>query len=94
MNKWCSPDDEGRRIQKLDKLTIQWCMRGETPLEPPSAEFLPVCLYECPENFSTVEYFDVSIYLRFFTQWLHEISLTNVSVNPHYYENYFIVYIL
>ncbi|XP_013147643.1 PREDICTED: biotin--protein ligase [Papilio polytes] len=58
VNKWCSPDDEGRRIQKLDKLTIQWCMRGETPLEPPSAEFLPVCLYECPENFSTVEYFD------------------------------------
>ncbi|KPJ10734.1 Biotin--protein ligase [Papilio machaon] len=59
VNKWCSPDDEGRRIQKLDKLTIQWCMRGEMPLEQPSAEFLPVCLYECPENFSTVEYFDV-----------------------------------
>ncbi|XP_045538116.1 biotin--protein ligase isoform X2 [Papilio machaon] len=58
VNKWCSPDDEGRRIQKLDKLTIQWCMRGEKPLESPSAEFLPVCLYECPENFSTVEYFD------------------------------------
>ncbi|KPJ03516.1 Biotin--protein ligase [Papilio xuthus] len=58
VDKWCSPDDEGRRIHKLDKLTIQWCMRGEMPLESPSAEFLPVCLYECPENFSTVEYFD------------------------------------
>ncbi|CAK1593943.1 unnamed protein product [Parnassius mnemosyne] len=55
---WCPPAEEGTRVQKLDKLTIQWCMRGEEPIEPPSATFLPVCLYECPENFSTVEYFD------------------------------------
>ncbi|CAG4966213.1 unnamed protein product [Parnassius apollo] len=55
---WCPPVEEGKRVKKLDKLTIQWCMRGEEPIEPPSATFLPVCLYECPENFSTVEYFD------------------------------------
>ncbi|XP_068619675.1 biotin--protein ligase [Battus philenor] len=58
VDRLCPPVDGGRRVHKLDKLTIQWCMRGETPIELPSAGFLPVCLYECPENFSTVEYFD------------------------------------
>ncbi|XP_045454587.1 biotin--protein ligase [Melitaea cinxia] len=57
VDSWC-PAVEGRRVQKFDDFTIQWCMRDETPLQPPSENFLPVYLYECPENFSTVEYFD------------------------------------
>ncbi|XP_050355144.1 biotin--protein ligase isoform X2 [Nymphalis io] len=57
VESWC-PVVDGKRIQKLDDLTIQWCMRDETPIQPPSETFLPVYLYECPENFSTVEYFD------------------------------------
>ncbi|XP_045504178.1 biotin--protein ligase isoform X1 [Colias croceus] len=54
---WC-PSEEGKRVQKIGDLTLQWCMRGEEPVEQPSENFLPVYLYECPENFSTVEYFD------------------------------------
>ncbi|CAB3238450.1 unnamed protein product [Arctia plantaginis] len=49
---------DGARIQKCDNVMIQWCLRGETPREPPSETFLPVYVYECPEHFSTVEYFD------------------------------------
>ncbi|CAH2095374.1 unnamed protein product [Euphydryas editha] len=57
VDSWC-PAVDGKRVQKLDDLTIQWCMRDESPLQPPSETFLPVYLYECPEHFSTVEYFD------------------------------------
>ncbi|CAH0731845.1 unnamed protein product, partial [Brenthis ino] len=57
VESWC-PVVEGKRLQKLGDVTIQWCMRDETPIEPPSETFLPVYLYECPEHFSTVEYFD------------------------------------
>lgn len=61
MERWCSPTEDGARVQNLGDITIQWCLRGETPSQPPSHNFLPVYVYECPENFSTVEYFDVSI---------------------------------
>lgn len=50
--------DASCRIQKLGDLTVQWCLRGETPRESPSANFLPIFVHECPEHFSTVEYFD------------------------------------
>lgn len=49
---------DGSRLQKCAGVTLQWCLRGEIPLHPPSESFLPVFVYECPENFSTVEYFD------------------------------------
>ncbi|XP_059051678.1 biotin--protein ligase [Achroia grisella] len=58
VEQWCTPTSEGKRLQKLGDLTIQWCLRGETPVEAPSENFLPVYVYECPEHFSTVEYFD------------------------------------
>ncbi|KAM3961203.1 LOW QUALITY PROTEIN: holocarboxylase synthetase-like protein [Aphomia sociella] len=58
VEKWCTPTPDGKRVQKLGDMTIQWCLRGETPLEPPSENFLPVYVYECPEHFSTVEYYD------------------------------------
>ncbi|XP_050672410.1 biotin--protein ligase isoform X2 [Leptidea sinapis] len=54
---WC-PSVEGKRVQKLGELSVQWCMRGEKPVQQPADDFLPVYLYECPDNFSTVEYFD------------------------------------
>ncbi|GBP60675.1 Biotin--protein ligase [Eumeta japonica] len=53
---WCAGAPE--RVQNLNNFTIQWCGRGENPAEPPSANYLPVFVLECPENFSTVEYFD------------------------------------
>ncbi|KAL4716228.1 hypothetical protein ACJJTC_004722 [Scirpophaga incertulas] len=57
MEQWC-PSSEGKRVQQVGEHKIQWCLRGETPLEPPSERFMPVYVYECPEHFSTVEYFD------------------------------------
>ncbi|XP_039760198.1 biotin--protein ligase isoform X2 [Pararge aegeria] len=57
VEEWCKAVD-GKRVQKLADLTIHWCMRNEAAIEPPSESFLPVYLYECPEHFSTVEYFD------------------------------------
>ncbi|RVE44405.1 hypothetical protein evm_010935 [Chilo suppressalis] len=57
MEQWCPPS-EAPRVQKLGDIRIQWCLRGETPIEPPSSNFLPVYVYECPDNFSTVEYYD------------------------------------
>ncbi|XP_075984632.1 holocarboxylase synthetase-like protein isoform X2 [Anticarsia gemmatalis] len=52
------PVVEGARVQWCDNVNVQWCLRGEAPREPPSDTFLPVYVYECPEHFSTVEYFD------------------------------------
>ncbi|KAJ8709211.1 hypothetical protein PYW07_009037 [Mythimna separata] len=49
---------EGARVQALGELRVQWCLRGEAPLQPPGPAFLPVHVYECPEHFSTVDYFD------------------------------------
>ncbi|XP_023940257.1 biotin--protein ligase isoform X2 [Bicyclus anynana] len=54
---WCKAV-EGKRVQKLPSLNIQWCARNEPAVDPPSESFLPVYMYECPEHFSTVEYFD------------------------------------
>ncbi|CAG9112896.1 unnamed protein product [Plutella xylostella] len=39
-------------------VTLQWCARGEAPARPPAADYLPVAVYECPEYFNTVDYFD------------------------------------
>ncbi|GLV38483.1 Holocarboxylase synthetase [Carabus blaptoides fortunei] len=41
----------------LSKLTLQFCGKG---VEPPvaSSNLLPVLIHSCPENFSTVEYFE------------------------------------
>ncbi|XP_062525390.1 biotin--protein ligase isoform X3 [Bombyx mori] len=58
VERWCPAVDGGARVQQLGDLEVQWCLRGEAPREPPSENFLPVHVYECPENFSTVEYFD------------------------------------
>lgn len=59
VEQWC-PGAVSPRLQKFGDLTVQWCLRDEMPAEPPSETFLPVHVYECPDNFSTVEYYDVS----------------------------------
>lgn len=47
---------------KSANLTIRFCGKG---VQPPmaTATLLPVLVNSCPENFSTVDYFDVSIFL-------------------------------
>ncbi|XP_063832731.1 uncharacterized protein LOC135081876 [Ostrinia nubilalis] len=59
VEKWCG--GASPRLQKLGAMTLQWCLRDEAPLEPPAPGFLPVHVYECPEHFSTVEYYTVSV---------------------------------
>ena len=46
-------------VLKTTKLEIQFCSTT-TNVKPASATFLPVMLHRCPDNFSTVEYFEVS----------------------------------
>ncbi|KOB77925.1 putative Biotin protein ligase [Operophtera brumata] len=58
LERWCAANAEGCRLQPLDGITVQWCFQGETPLHPPSETFLPVHVYECPDHFSTVDYYD------------------------------------
>lgn len=45
---------------KTKKLEIQFCGRTTKGI-PASASLLPVMIHQCPENFSTVEYFEVSM---------------------------------
>ncbi|XP_063374680.1 biotin--protein ligase isoform X2 [Cydia amplana] len=46
------------RLQALPGLALQWCLRDDYEAQAPAAHFLPVHVYECPDHFSTVEYFD------------------------------------
>lgn len=47
-------------VIKNDLLTIQFCGKGVEP-EKAEANVLPVMLFSCPDNFSTVAYFDVRL---------------------------------
>lgn len=51
---------DSSKTLKLDSITIKFCGKGE---EVPGAgeNLLPVMMHACPEDFSTLEYFDVSI---------------------------------
>lgn len=40
------------------KITVKFCGKDENP-DKPSSGFLPVYIYSCPTNFSTVTYFEV-----------------------------------
>ncbi|XP_078036590.1 holocarboxylase synthetase-like protein isoform X2 [Augochlora pura] len=42
---------------KLPKLEIQFC-RSNTCTKPASDSFLPIMVHQCPEHFSTIEYFE------------------------------------
>ncbi|XP_032522265.2 biotin--protein ligase isoform X2 [Danaus plexippus] len=54
---WCGGVGGATRVQDVGGVRVQWCGRGEEG-DPPGDASLPVSLYECPENFDTVEYFD------------------------------------
>lgn len=49
---------------KMPKLEIQFC-RSSTVPRPASALFLPIMIHQCPDNFSTVEYFEVIFLLNY-----------------------------
>lgn len=45
-------------ILKTKKLEIQFC-RGSAVPKSASSSFLPIMMHQCPDNFSTIEYFEV-----------------------------------
>lgn len=45
-----------------EKLTLKFCGKDEKH-ETASVLFLPIYIHSCPSNFSTVNYFEVSIIL-------------------------------
>lgn len=49
-------------ILKSAKLEMQFCGGTSTNVRPASATYLPIMVHRCPENFSTVEYFEVNIH--------------------------------
>lgn len=52
---------ETPNMLKLDSLTVKFCGKGE---DPPHADVncFPVMIHSCPDDFSTLDYFDVSLY--------------------------------
>lgn len=60
-----SPND----TLKLPKLELQFC-RNNMTTRLASSTFLPIMFYQCPSNFSTIEYFEV----------IFVSSHTNVSI--------------
>lgn len=44
---------------KSNKLTMKFFGKNEQPNSPATEDTLPILLHACPENFSTIEYYDV-----------------------------------
>lgn len=44
---------------KLEGLTVKFCGKGDDP-PTPEAHCLPLMIHACPDDFSTLDYFDVS----------------------------------
>lgn len=49
---------EPNDIFKTNKIKLQFC-NNTNKLVPPSSSILPIMLHTCPDNFSTIEYFEV-----------------------------------
>lgn len=52
------------KILKINGLSIKFCGKNEEP-ENAKENFLPIMVHSCPDDFSTVDYFDVSSFVRF-----------------------------
>ncbi|KAG8039225.1 hypothetical protein G9C98_003532 [Cotesia typhae] len=48
---------ESNDIFKTNKIKLQFC-NNTNKLVPPSSSILPIMLHTCPDNFSTIEYFE------------------------------------
>lgn len=46
-------------ILKIDNLSIQFCGKNQQSGDA-NANSLPIMIHTCPDDFSTLEYFDVS----------------------------------
>lgn len=50
---------DGDKVLKLDGLSMKFFGKNETPGEAKS-NYFPIMVHMCPDDFSTIEYFDVS----------------------------------
>lgn len=52
------PKMANENVLKTDKLTLQFCGKN---VQPPKADgnLLPILMHSCPEDFSTLDYFNV-----------------------------------
>ena len=50
---------------KLDGLTVKFCGKNEEP-KTPEENYLPIMIHLCPDDFSTLDYFDVRIMISSF----------------------------
>lgn len=51
---------------KIDNMSVKFCGKNVDPPSPMSY-CLPVMIHQCPDDFSTLDYFDVSFEIL----WLH-----------------------
>lgn len=51
---------EAANTLKLDGLTVKFCGKNEDP-PTPEAYCLPIMIHTCPDDFSTLDYFNVSL---------------------------------
>ena len=54
------PIMESENVLKFDKLSVKFCGKNVKPPMPEAHNF-PILVHSCPEDFSTVNYFDVSL---------------------------------
>lgn len=54
------PNMESENVLKFDKLSVKFCGKNVKPPMPEAHNF-PILVHSCPEDFSTVDYFDVSL---------------------------------
>lgn len=47
------------KVLKIDGMSMKFCGKNEEPGNARS-NYLPIMVHSCPDDFSTVDYFDVS----------------------------------
>lgn len=62
---------ESENLLKNGELSLKFCGKGDSPPKP-SETMLPILVNSCPDNFSTIEYFDVSCCC-----FIYEIKIKN-----------------
>lgn len=68
-------------VLKIDGLSVKFCGKN---VDPPAAMSycLPVMIHTCPDDFSTLDYFDVNFYIFFAT--IYANFKKNSRLSKHY----------
>jgi hypothetical protein len=71
---------DANKMVKIDGLSMKFCGKNEDPPTPESY-ILPIMVHSCPDDFSTLDYFDVSIGFHCF------VDFSNATIYPTDIEN-------